>query len=410
MLLATLAGLLAAAQPLSAAMSKVDITPPVPLPLGGYTERGGALSEPGGDRLYSRTLLFKQGDLKIALVSAEMLTIPESLVREVRVRIPSDVHLFLAATHTHCAPDSQMLNDRMTFAVPGIAKFDRKWLDWYAARIADGIEVAMKLKPSPVDRPSVLIGHLDQNRPRRPGALPDTTATVGFLGDFGFVHYAAHPVIYGAEERRLRGDWPGYLANELNTIVLLGPICGVSPKAEGDSNDTRVKNFVTSGYKKFQAAITSGLRPQSFLDASLKWTEQSVSLSPPVPHPSFAKTYGVPDAFASEIVKRFATPAASVSAFRIGKLAIVGVPGEPSSHIGRRIRDAGRRLGFQSVLVTSHVNGWMGYILDAKDYAQGGYEATLSFNGPAQGEEVERSAIEALRGLALTAAKRDTKD
>jgi hypothetical protein len=107
-------------QGLAIGRGKVDITPDVPLPLGGYTERGFQKSIPGGDRLYARTVLFESGATKIAVVSVETLTIPESLVREVKKRIPTDVFLFLAATHTHSAPDSQMLNDRMTFAIPGI--------------------------------------------------------------------------------------------------------------------------------------------------------------------------------------------------------------------------------------------------------------------------------------------------
>ena len=117
--------LLLSAQGLSVGRSAVDITPDVPLPLGGYTERGTKVSVPGGDHLYARTVLLESGKTKIALVSVETLTIPESLVREVKKRIPSDVSLFLSATHTHSAPDSQMLNDRMTFLIPGIASFKK---------------------------------------------------------------------------------------------------------------------------------------------------------------------------------------------------------------------------------------------------------------------------------------------
>src|SRR5690349_4351275 len=82
----------------------VDITPTEPLPLGGYTERGSKRFEPGGDPLHAYALVLRHDSTRIALVSAEMLTVPESLCREVRQRIPSDIHLFLTATHTHCAP------------------------------------------------------------------------------------------------------------------------------------------------------------------------------------------------------------------------------------------------------------------------------------------------------------------
>ena len=65
---------------------QVDITPDEALPLGGYTERQGRLSEPGGDHLYVRVLALQVGSVRIAVASAEMLTIPESLRRAARGR------------------------------------------------------------------------------------------------------------------------------------------------------------------------------------------------------------------------------------------------------------------------------------------------------------------------------------
>jgi hypothetical protein len=56
-------------------------------------------------------------------------------------------------------------------------------------------------------------------------------------------------------------------------------------------------------------------------------------------------------------------------------------------------------MGFSSVLVCSHVNGWMGYILDPEDYDRGGYEATLSFYGREEGTKVVDAAVAALKAL-----------
>src|SRR5512141_466792 len=144
-MLAVLAASLALApQGLSLGRSRVDITPPEPLPLGGYTARGSKSLVPGGDPLYVRTLLLSGSGNVVAIVSVEALTVPESLVREVKERIPSGITLFLSATHTHSAPDSQMLNDRMTFSIPGIASYKSKWLDWYADKIAACIQQSAK--------------------------------------------------------------------------------------------------------------------------------------------------------------------------------------------------------------------------------------------------------------------------
>ena len=204
--------------------STVDITPDVPLPLGGYTERGSRLSMAGGDKLYARTVCLETPKIKIAIVSVETLTIPESLVREVKKRIPSDVLLFMAATHTHSAPDSQMLNDRMSFAIPGISSYQPKWLAWYADRLASGINEAAKDKGmTPLADVNVIEGHVDMNVGRRRLAEPDkmVTEVTGHEADqlpgpqrtFSlFTQYAAHGTVYSAKELHTRGDWLGVAA------------------------------------------------------------------------------------------------------------------------------------------------------------------------------------------------------
>ena len=416
MLALAAAALLLTPQGLMVSTSKVDITPDDPLPLGGYTERGTKLSIPGGDRLYARTVLFQSGKTKIAVVSVETLTIPESLVREVKKRIPSDVFLFLAATHTHSAPDSQMLNDRMTFSIPGIAKYQPKWLAWYSDKIAESVADATKTQSA-----LALIvseGHADYNIGRRKFADPDKTVAELFevdrpsdlqellhppmsvppRSDFKplFLQYAAHGTVYGAKEMHTRGDWPGVAADKFGCEILQGPIGDVLPKDWGPTPADSIAKIVGG----LSSAVSKGAggivwRQGDLLAALI----QPIELDPVTPHPTMAKSYGVPQVFAESIVKQFAPPKADIVAFRLGKLAVVGVPGEPTSILGRQIKDAGRRMGFSSVLVCSHVNGWMGYILDPEDYDRGGYEATLSFYGREEGAKVVQAGIEALKKL-----------
>jgi hypothetical protein len=133
---------------------------------------------------------------------------------------------------------------------------------------------------------------------------------------------------------------------------------------------------------------------------SPSWTEEPISLGRVSPHPEFGSEYGIPQAFAETLARQFAVTEAQVVAFRWGKLAVVGIPGEPTSELGRRIRDFGKNLGFRVVLPVSHVNGWIGYILTPEDYDRGGYEATLSFHGRETGLRVVEAAQRALKRLA----------
>jgi neutral ceramidase len=402
MLLLAVASLVFRQTSLQVSRNQSDITPPKALPLGGYTERGAKVAEPGGDPLYARAVVFQSGSTKIAMASVDTLTIPESLAREVQNRLHKGVFLFLAATHTHSAPDSQMLNDRMTFSIPGIASYKRDWLRWYADQIGNCINHSMS-HPSQLSALRIKEGQADANVGRRKFADPDKTVTL-LYGNTGLgadqllmLQYAAHGTVYGAKRMQTSGDWPEFAATKFGAEVLQGAIGDVLPKQEGATPEESMEKIAqTLAHASLDQMPTTVWTP----NAPVATVSEPITLDPIKPHPTMAKTYGVPEAFADSIVKQFAPPKANITAFRLGKLAVVGVPGEPTSILGKQIRDAGRRMGFTSVLVCSHVNGWMGYILDPEDYDRGGYEATLSFYGREEGAKVVQAGIEALKKLA----------
>ena len=383
-----------ASPPLFVSSADVDIMPPELLPLGGYTERHGRVMDWGGDPLHARVLLFQIGLLRVAVVSVETLTIPESLVHEVEARIPRDIHLLVCATHTHCAPDSQMLNDRMTMALPGVATYKRRWLAWYAEKLGGAVNLAVGARPQAVEELLAEMWSSDVNRGRRKDALPDKTATLLLSSRTPlFFEYAAHGTFYDADENRTRGDWPGRVT-PIAPMALIGPIGDVSPKAEGlDHAPAGIKIDAFWGRLRDDRARSVTRRVWHRGDRVV-WLTEPIPLAAPVPHPSFE-----PKALGAIAVKRFAPPSASISVLRLGKLAIVGIPGEPTSLLGRRISRAGRALGLSNVLVLSHCNGWMGYILDAKDYDAGGYEATLSFYGRDEGDRVVQAAVRGLKDV-----------
>jgi neutral ceramidase len=387
-----------AGEPLTVRRAQLDVALSEPTPLGGYTERQNKPAEPGGDRLFSRVILLQKGNVRIAVVSAEMLTIPESLTREVKKQIPPDVHLFLAATHTHCAPDSQMYNDRMTLSIPGIASFKRRKLEEAARQIASSVNVALA---APAETPRkwwLGVGHLDRTHARRPQDRPDQSLTrLDADGTPLLWQYAAHPVFYDSDELKTRGDWPGALASKAGGLVLQGAIGDVSPNMDKRPPAAQIADFVKDCQTTRFKPISLGAPNAS---PALGWAEQPIALGPKIAHPGFAAEYKVPEALAQLAVNQFAPSTASVSALRIGKVALVGIPGEPTAAIGRRIRDAGRRMGFSVVLVTSHVNGWIGYILEPDDYDRGGYEATLAMHGRDACERVVEASVKALAKLA----------
>ncbi|MEQ1822547.1 MAG: hypothetical protein ABL949_08555 [Fimbriimonadaceae bacterium] len=370
-------GLLPAA--LTLQMFKLDLTPPEQLPLGGYTKRGGKVSDPGGEVLYSRVALFSQGKLRVAVVSLEMLTIPESLVREVQTRIPADIKLYMVATHTHCAPDSQILNDRMTMAIPGIGSYREKWLTWYADRVAQSIQGALRRRPEVIQRLQVSEFVPNLNRSRTPYGYPDRRALQVFAnGRVLLSVFSAHATVFDDGRNQTSGDWPGELAKETGGLVLPGAIGDVSPIADGKATaQIRIATFVAH-------FIESSLRSdRQELSLTLSLGTRPIALGSHEIHPEFAKANGVPEVLAKRLIDTFAPRSAEVTTLGLGDLRLIGIPGEPTSYVGRRISKSGSLR-----VPLSHVNGWIGYIVDPTHYWLGGYEAMLTLYGPMTSERV----------------------
>lgn len=381
--------LLATAQ-LSLSEYRQPLVPPEPLPLGGYTERGDAVFEPGGEDLFAQIAILRQGHRKVALVAFEGLTVPESLFREVQQRLPG-INVMLVATHTHSAPDTQMLNDRMTFRIPGIASYKRRQLEWYALRIAGGISIADQSRYRPVNSLTCQISLTDLARSRRSGTQVSNQLTRIFADDKPLLTiFGAHGTIYGADRMQTGGDWPGSFMRQVGGLVWPGAIGNASPNVEAGTPESQIKRMV---------AGLSSAEPAVGLDKQIEFIREPIKLPPATPHPDFAATNNVTPELAQIAVSRFAPDQASLTALRIGNVVLLGVPGEPSGDLEKQIIEVGRKYHLR-VAVVSHCNGWMGYLLSPEDYRRGGYEATLMFYGPESGTRVVEAAIRAIRGLA----------
>lgn len=387
MVLALIAALAVAGPADGIRRAECSLVPPETLQLGGYTERGSKTFVPGGDDLKCRVLYFSS--MESAVVSLEMLTIPESLYEAVRKRTPG--MLFMSATHTHCAPDSQMLNSRMTLNIPGIANFKQRWLDWYSDKIVGCIEAARKAPAEEIKSWSMASFNVGMNRGRRKGAVPSPLMRVLYLNGKPLLsNYSAHPVNYGPETLTLQSDWPGRLMERTGMISFPGALGDVSPNFGDGTPAEKVDRFVT----KVQGLIADPKPSQIVSLRSERGMGSTRFAAPlPVPHPNFAKTNRVPEVLAKMTVAKFAPPTMQLTYLTIGKrFAIIGVSGEPTSELGRSIETEMRKQGYPHVWVVAHVNGWAGYMLEPDDYDRGGYEAELSFYG-----RDERKAI--LNGL-----------
>lgn len=345
-------------------------------PLGGYTARQSAATESGGDQLKVRVLALTQKDRKVAIVNLEALTVPESLVAAVQASVGPSITLFMGATHTHCAPDSQALNARMNFDVPGIAKFKKDRLNTVAATISKAIREAFGQKPRPFE---LITSHTRTPwaRARRRLARPENVLSHLDFGGKGLYVFGAHATFYGDDERRWRGDWPGVMMNLTGGLVFPGAIGDTSPVPTLDSPAQNCQAMAEALVQASKHTVRQEQGP-----VRLGTAQTPINLGSPEPHPDFAQEFKVNNALAKLAVNAFAPKEASITGIRLGDTVILGIPGEPSAELGVAIRLLGTQAGFDWVAVVSHVNGWAGYMLSEADYKRGGYEANLNFYGP----------------------------
>ncbi len=99
------------------------------------------------------------------------------------------------------------------------------------------------------------------------------------------------------------------------------------------------------------------------------------------------------------------TTRATVSAARIGDHMIVTLPGEPLNLVVDRLRE---QLPFDTAheIVIGYAQDHVGYILTPEDWLRGGYEPTITFWGPLEGELIAEGVAQ-LATLVTTAERED---
>jgi neutral ceramidase len=95
----------------------------------------------------------------------------------------------------------------------------------------------------------------------------------------------------------------------------------------------------------------------------------------------------------------------TVSALRLGDFMLVTLPGEPVSLLADRVRALSPYPPERTVVV-GYAQGHVGYLLTPEDWLRGGYEPSINFWGPLEGEYIAERAAEMMR-LAATSERED---
>jgi hypothetical protein len=89
----------------------------------------------------------------------------------------------------------------------------------------------------------------------------------------------------------------------------------------------------------------------------------------------------------------------SLQLLRIGPVTLAGLPGEPIMEVGQAVEKKLKEMGVEHPLAVGLANDYIGYIVNEKEYAHGGYEVeSRSYYGP----ELGRFMVEHIANISTT--------
>ncbi|MEM3046385.1 MAG: neutral/alkaline non-lysosomal ceramidase N-terminal domain-containing protein [Candidatus Bathyarchaeia archaeon] len=421
--------------------SRVDITPPVGTPMGGFAARY-LPSQGVHDPLYARGLVATDGEETVGLLSVDILTPPAGLVEAVRrlteasTGIPG-VNVMLAATHTHSGPET------IGLTAPTSSRAVAPYLRLLERDLAGALYMAWRRMSDAqvgVGSGSAKVG---VNRRRANGVTDPEVAVVRFdnpgsrsIG--ALVNYACHPVVLGAGNAEFSADYPGQVCKVLDdakgpgfTAFFLNGACGdINPVSSrgyacpgGFDDVERIGSILawealkvleetgTSQEAEVRAA-SEVLRLPSRKPSPLE-AERQVQMQRRRIEELKAKNTEENQLLAELAILKYycknleeaqkpggeETQALEVQAIRIGDAVLVGIPGEAFAEIGLQIKSGSDRRG---VLVVGYANGFVGYIPTEEALREGGYEVTPTWwnkVNPQAGRLIKETAVRLLSQL-----------
>lgn len=402
---------------LLAGTSVVDITPDTEkyhVPLGGYGARMNAAAHGVHDSTLAKTIIFKQGDKKYALVTTDLLGIPRSLRDEVLARIAdagiTSDNFMICASHTHASLEMAAMNRNNVFGNKAIGVFDESLLQFTAERIAEGVLNADSAY-EPVQAGSGVAHVEGLNRNRRGDDITDEDMTILRLDRpdgtprVALINYTAHPTFMNPKVLHISAGWPGYLQRNVEAFVGHDVICMYINGAQGDvgpSGATGPSPYARAedyGRKLAIHALDLFASIKTQADAPFAYSMDTLTLptrvAPPALIQSAGPEYGLDEKNINMVVNAMAPETSYLGVLRVGEFTAISIPGEMASVLGLQVKDAVRKNGAAHPIIAGLGNEWISYILPPEEYHQGGYEPGVSFYGDQLGPVIVEQAIAA---------------
>ena len=408
---------------LVAGASRVDLTPPMSMnaPLGGYGARMNRPAEGVHDRIFAKAVVLSDGERRFALVTCDMLGLAPPVKQEIIKRLGDGwtaEQVLILPSHSHSAIEMNAINPNNTFGIPQIGIHDPELYDFTVNHFVDVIQrAADELQPVVIGTTSRDIPGWNRNR-RKDSTLTDNEITITRIDTTdgkplaALVNFTAHPTMMSEREMMFSGGWPGALQRTMEAAIGEGVTAMYYNGAQGDQTTIGRKTGGNSAWERSaQYGLELGLLAaedwksiKTHRDVAFDFHLQPIDLPESSWHPDFMSTggaeYGLSEEILTELLPKMQPRQTTSGSLRLGDLLIIGIPGEMSAELGLNLKAQAKEItGAPHPVIGGLANEWISYILTAKAYNTGRYEASVSFYGETLGETITQGAITGLQEL-----------
>lgn len=375
-----------------AGWGKVNITPIHTAPIAGYGGRKNKKYDKILDSIFIKTIVFKNGKSKSAIICADLLIFPME-VRSVIFNKISQIgyspgQLYFTATHSHNSLGGwgkRLLGK----AIAG--PYSKSIVQKLASAVINSILIAeSRILPSEITYEEALTNGLIQNRLIDNNSYLDTTLRMlkitNSLGkQAALMIYAAHPTCIPSSSKDLSGDYPIYLTNQLEKNKVFDLACfaagAVASHAPILSNDTSFQKRI-SNYSELLLEAIKNRFPKKDTTSTLHFESYQIPLN--LRKPQFRispKLVLAPWLFYTF----FGKYDSYITVSKIGNILMIGTPCDFSGQLALPLYHLASQRGIH-LIITSFNGGYIGYITPDKYYELAAYETKdMNLFGPNNG-------------------------
>lgn len=412
-----------------------DVTPPVGVPLAGYSNRRAWPTqwfaghpyahyfEPSTgvhDPIEAHAMALVQGERRLVFLRLDLVAISTDLIRALLTRLAdlklSEDELIVTATHTHSGPGAwidsvawaligtdRYLPSVLNGIVAGAERAVRQALDARApARLfavafeTEGLQVNRRSRGDPVDRTGTLLLARDRAGAWRGGlvnfAIHGTTLPASNLAFSADVSGAIEHSLAAALQERNGSDTP------VTLLFLNGALGDVSPARRNVTGAERIANEFTARAKQ-ALENAAAIAP--------RWSVQRTAVDLGAPYVTVKNCIRqnwlrwAAGTWLTIPLGRTVAREAVLRLVRLGDMILLTWPGEPTSALGLELRAAAMAAGSPLPMVLAISGDYKAYFTAPTEYARNSYESCMSWFGAAGGSRI----VDAYRQLLAPPAR-----